>query len=82
MTILNNDSERKRAQFTQEIIDSIYNAPKYCSFYSYVFYRITALGLQVEAKKTGLFENEDWANPKNREGLMRKIEKFLIEHIR
>ncbi len=70
----------KRAQFTQEILDSIRNAPKYCSFYSHVFSRMAALGLLRKAKKKKLFENEDWSNPANKERLMRKIEKFLIEN--
>ncbi|HEC40912.1 hypothetical protein LCGC14_1316070 [marine sediment metagenome] len=82
MTILNNDSERKRAQFTQEILDDIRNAPGYCSFYSYVSNRMMALGLQRKAKETGLFENVYWSNPANKEGLIRKIEKFLVEHIK
>ena len=80
MTILSKDSELKRAKFTQEILESIRNAPKYCSFYSHVFNRIAALGLLMKAKKEGLFENEDWSNLENRGELMRKIEKFLIEH--
>ena len=80
LTILNKDSERKRAQFTQKILDSIRNAPKYCSFYSHVFNRFAALGLQGKAKKEGFFENEDWSNLENRDRLMRKIEKFLIEN--
>ena len=80
MTILSKDSELKRAQFTQEILESIRNAPKYCSFYSHVFSRIAALGLQRIAKIEGLFENEDWSNPENREVLMRKIEKFIVKH--
>jgi len=80
VTILNNNSEFKRAQFTQEIIDSIRNAPKYCSFYSHVFNKFMALGLQLKAKKERFFENEDWSNRENRDGLMRKIEKFLNEH--
>ena len=80
MTILNNDTKLKRAQFTQEILESICNAPKYCSFYSHVFNRIAALGLHMKAKKERLFENEDWSNLANREELMRKIEKFIIKH--
>ena len=80
VTILNNNSEFKRAQFTQEILDSIRNAPNYCSFYSHVFNRFAALGLQLKAKKERFFENEDWSNLENRDGLMRKIETFLIEN--
>ncbi|KKM00181.1 hypothetical protein LCGC14_1807050 [marine sediment metagenome] len=44
MTILTKDTEIKRAQFTQEILDSIRNPPKYCSFYFHTFSRIAALG--------------------------------------
>ena len=80
LTILKNDSEHKKAQFTQEILESICNAPKYCSFYSHVFNKIAALGLQHKAKKAKLFENEDWSDLENRDGLMRKIEKFLNEY--
>ncbi|KKM94924.1 hypothetical protein LCGC14_1193390 [marine sediment metagenome] len=80
MMNFNNDSERKRAQFTQEILDDIRNAPGYCSFYSYVFNKMAALGLQRKTKKARLFENEDWANLANRDGLISKIEKFLNEH--
>jgi len=80
MTILNSDSALKRAQFTQEILDSIRNTPKYCSFYSHVFNKFAALGLQRKAKKEGFFENEDWSNPAKKEVLMKKIKKFLIEH--
>ena len=80
MTILKKETERKRAHFTQEILDDIRNAPNYCSFYSHVFNKIAALGLQRKAKKEGFFENEDWSNLKNRDRLMRKIEKFLNDH--
>ena len=80
MTILSKETERKRAQFTKEILDSIRNAPAYCSFYSHVFNRLAALGLQRKAKKEGLFENEDWSNLENRDMLLRKIEKFIVKH--
>jgi len=80
MTILTKDTELKRAQFTQEILDNIWNNPKYCTFYSYVSTKIAALGLQRKAKEVKLFESEDWPNPANRESLMRKIEKFLNEY--
>ncbi len=80
MTILNKETELKRAQFTQEILDDICNAPGYCSFYSFVSNRMAALGLQHKAKKEKLFENEDWSNRNNKEKLMKKIEKFLNEN--
>ncbi len=82
MTVLSKDSELKRAQFTQEILDSIRNAPAYCSFYSHVFSRIAALGLQMKAKRERLFEDEDWYSIENRQVLMRKIEKFIVKHTR
>ena len=80
MTILNNDSQLKRAQFTQEILDDNGNAPGYCSFYSYVSSKMAVLGLQHKAKEAKLFENEDWSNLANRESLVSKIEKFLIKN--
>lgn len=80
MTILNKDSERKKVQFTQEILDDLRNPPGYNSFYSYVLNRLAALGLQCKAKEAKLFENEDWSNLAHREVLMRKIEKFLKEY--
>ncbi|KKM91878.1 hypothetical protein LCGC14_1224060 [marine sediment metagenome] len=80
MTIFNNGSEPKRAQFTREILDDIRNAPGYCSFYKYVSNKMAALGLQRKAKEARLFENEDWSNLANRESLMKKIEKFLKDH--
>ncbi len=80
MTILSKDIELKRAQFTQEILDSIRNVPKYCSFYSHVFNRFAALGLQIKAKKEGFFENEDWSDLEIREELMKKVEKFIFKH--
>ncbi|HEC37712.1 hypothetical protein LCGC14_2277680 [marine sediment metagenome] len=82
MTVLSKDSELKRAQFTQEILDDIRNVPNYCSFYSHVFSRIAALGLQMKAKKERLFENEDWSDLENRDVLMRKIEEFIIKYTR
>ncbi|HDZ18613.1 hypothetical protein LCGC14_0578830 [marine sediment metagenome] len=81
MTILNNDSERKRTQFTQEILDDLRNAPGYCSFYMYVSTKMASLGLQRKAKEARLFEDDDWANLANRDVLMRKIEKFLNEYM-
>ncbi|HEC40614.1 hypothetical protein LCGC14_1176150 [marine sediment metagenome] len=80
MTILKKETERKRAQFTQEILDDIRNAPRYYLFYSYVSNKMAALGLQRKAKEAKLFENEDWSSRENREDLMRKIEKFLNEY--
>ena len=82
MTILSKETELKRAQFTQEILDSIRNVPAYCSFYTHVFNRLAALGLQRKAKNEGLFEGIDWFNPMNEDILMRKIEKFIVEHTR
>ena len=82
MTILSKETERKRAQFTQEILDSIRNAPAYCSFYSHVFSRIAALGLQRKSKEERLFEDVGWSNLANRDKLMRKIEKFIVKHTR
>jgi len=82
MTVLSKDSELKRAQFTQEILDSIRKAPTYCSFYTHVFSRIAALGLQLKAKKERLFEGEEWSNLEKKDDLMRKIEKFLVKHTR
>lgn len=82
MTILSKETELKRAQFTKEIIDSIRNAPKYCSFYSHTFNKIAALGLQMKAKRERLFEDEDWSNIENRDVLMRKIKKFIVKHTR
>ncbi|KKM96065.1 hypothetical protein LCGC14_1181930 [marine sediment metagenome] len=80
MTVLSKDSELKRAQFTQEILDDIRNAPGYCSFYLYVSTTMAALGLQCKAKEAKLFENEDWSNLANKERLMKKIEQFLNEY--
>ena len=71
MTILSKETERKRAQFTQEILDSIRNAPAYCSFYSHVFNRLAALGLQRKAKKEGLFGNDQLINQLHYELLLR-----------
>ncbi len=82
MTILKKETERKRAQFTQEIIDSIRNVPRYCSFYSHTFNKIAALGLQMKAKSERLFDDEDWSNPTNKDKLMKKIEKFIVKHTR
>ncbi|HEC38139.1 hypothetical protein LCGC14_0886230 [marine sediment metagenome] len=70
MTILSKETERKRYQFTQEILDSIRNAPPYCSFYSHVFNRIAALGLQCKAKKERLFEDGDWSNVEKRDEII------------
>ncbi|KKM94511.1 hypothetical protein LCGC14_1197560 [marine sediment metagenome] len=80
MTILSKETELKRTQFTQEILDDIRIAPNYCSFYSYVSNKMAVLGLRRKAKETKFFENEDWSNLANNEGLMRKIEKFINEH--
>ncbi|KKN32474.1 hypothetical protein LCGC14_0813510 [marine sediment metagenome] len=38
------------------------------------------LGLQRKVKEAKLFENDDWSNLANRESLMSKIEKFLLEN--
>ncbi|HDZ19620.1 MAG TPA: hypothetical protein ENI29_04195 [bacterium] len=61
-------------------MDDIRNAPRYCSFYSYVSNKMADLGLQRKVKEAKLFENDDWSNLANRESLMSKIEKFLLEN--
>ena len=72
--------EELRKSFIQEILDKVRNIPKNGDFYLHTFYVIACHGLQMKAKKEGLFRLGDWSDPKQREFLIGKVEKFLTKY--
>jgi hypothetical protein len=79
MVILTEETRLKKERFIQQIFDEICDVPKYTSFRSHAFYKIACLGLQLKAKKEGLFDSGDWSDPKQHEFLKDEIKKFLIK---
>jgi hypothetical protein len=80
MMILAEETRLKKERFIQQIFEGICDVPKYTSFRSHAFYKIASLGLQLKAKKEGLFNSGDWSDPKQFEFLKGEIKKFLIKH--
>jgi DNA-binding winged helix-turn-helix (wHTH) protein len=71
------ENEKKKRDFLTQIIDELRNTPKSHNFHHTAFSTVAKFGLQLKAKQEKLFEGEDWNNPKIREELVQKIERFL-----
>ncbi|MHA1988821.1 MAG: hypothetical protein ACW98D_19555 [Promethearchaeota archaeon] len=80
MVILTEKTRLKKERFIQQIFDEICDVPNYTSFHSHAFYKIAYLGLQLKARKEGLFDSGDWSDPKQREFLVGELKKFLIKY--
>ena len=71
------ENEKKKRDFLTQIINDLRTTPNSHNFRHSAFATVAKFGLQLKAKKEKLFENEDWNNPKVREELVQKIERFL-----
>ena len=71
------ENEKKRRDFLDQIIEELRNTPQSNDFYLSAFYTVAKFGLQLKAKQEKLFDGEGWNNPKFREQLLQKVERFL-----
>ncbi|MFX0023921.1 MAG: hypothetical protein ACFE9S_16460, partial [Candidatus Hermodarchaeota archaeon] len=69
-------------ELIQQTLDKICEPCNFREFKSNTFVVLCHLWLQIKAKKEGLFELEEWAQPQHKDQLVEKIEAFLIKHIR
>ena len=68
--------------FIQDALDEIIDIKDFSDFRRRVFCVIAKLGLQLDAKHESLFNSEEWSDPERKEDLIRRIERFLVTHIR
>jgi hypothetical protein len=71
------EHEKKKKEFLDKIINELRATPESYNFRHSAFSTVAKFGLQLKAKQEKLFENEDWSNPKLREELVHRIERFL-----
>jgi len=71
-----------RKEFVESILEDIINVPKYSSFCSHAYCKITHLGLRLKAEEENLFNKEDCSNPENKNEFIERIENFLAKYIR
>lgn len=46
------------------------------------FYQIAKFGLQLKAREEKPFASDNWSNPQCKDELIKKVEKFLVKHLR
>lgn len=78
----NKKIEQARNLMVQLALDDICSVENFSEFYLHAYYVIAKLGLQRKTKDENLFNKGDWSNPRCRNYLMKKLENFLIKHIR
>ena len=71
-----------RKMMVQDAIDEITNVPNFIDFYQRSFYQIAKFGLQLEAREEKLFASDKGSDPQCKEELIKKVEKFLVKHLR
>jgi hypothetical protein len=76
------EMEEIRKSFVNQLFEEFLHVPSYSNFYSHAFNVIAKIGLQLKAKKEGLFTNYDWFNPFLREVLLTKVYEFLDSYIK
>lgn len=74
--------KRIRREYVETIIEDIINIPTYSNFYSHAYCKLMHLGLRLKAEEENLFDKEEWSNSKNRDEMIKKIERFITKHIR
>ncbi|MBY8990068.1 MAG: hypothetical protein KGD58_04870 [Candidatus Lokiarchaeota archaeon] len=76
------EMELKRKESINCLVQELRNVPPSADLYLKAHYIIAKIGLQRRAKEERLFEDEDWADPKLREDLILKVERFLDKQIK
>ena len=71
-----------RKVLVQDAMDEFIHKKDYKDFSRSAFCAIAKFGLQLDAKQENLFDSEEWSNPERRVDLIRRIESFLVKHIR
>ena len=77
-----NEFVHARKMFIQDALNEIIDVKYHYEFRRRAFCVIAKLGLQMDAKRENLFLFEEWSNPERKEDLIRRIEKFLVKHIK
>ena len=75
-------NEQARKMLVQQALDDVRATPDFSDFYLHAYYVIAKLGLQLKAKEESLFASEEWIISECKDELIKKIEKFLIRHVR
>ena len=73
---------KARRELIQQIFDKICEPCDFRELKSKIFVVLCHLWLHIKAKEEGLFELEEWAHPQLIDQLIKRIESFLIKHIK
>jgi len=71
-----------RKMLIQDAMDEFIDKKDFRDFSRSAFCAIAKFGLQLDAKQENLFNSEEWSNSERKEDLIRRVEKFLVKHIR
>jgi hypothetical protein len=71
-----------RRDLIQHTIGKIREPCDFWEFKSHTFVVLLHLWLHVKANEEGLFDLDEWEHPELKECLIKKIESFLIKHIK
>ena len=82
MTNKSDRCQQARRELIQQALDEICETPEFRNLLSKTYCVLAKFWLHVKAEKENLFKGEEWTNPKCRDEVTKKIEDFLIKHIR
>ena len=85
MSVMYETSEpikKARRELVQQTLDKIIETWDFSELKRTTFVGLAHLWLHKIAEKEHLFKLEEWSNPDCRDELTKKIEEFLIRHIR
>ena len=71
-----------RKMLIQDALGEFNNKKDFQDFRRSAFCAIAKFGLQLDAKQEDLFNPEEWSNLDKKEDLIKKVEKFLVKHIK
>ena len=74
--------QQARRELIQQTLDKIIEIQDFSELKQTTYVVIAHLWLHKIAEQENLFKIEEWSNPECRDELIKKIEEFLIRHIR
>ncbi len=74
--------KRARRELIQQILDKICKTQNFSELRTTTYVVLMHLWLHIKAEEERLFKGEEWLHPECRNVLLKKIEEFLVRHIR
>jgi len=74
--------EEARNFLVQNALNEIFEVTDFSKFYTKVFCVFANYGLLMKAKEEDFFSGDEWSSPSQRENLIKRVEQFLVKHIR